>query len=67
MVSPGEQAVCLSLESAQWDAVLQGIRRQLRDGASQLTGERPGCVVAGLHDLSDSQLLSLIQADSPRP
>lgn len=67
MVSQGERALVVSLESAQPDAVLDGIRRQLRDAAEgQLTGERPGCLVAELHDLDDSQMLSLITSESPQ-
>ncbi len=65
LFSPGERAVVMLLESAQPDAVLKGIRRQLRDAATdQMTGTRPGCVVAALHDMTDEQIFSLGQSDS---
>lgn len=65
MVSPGERAVVAVLECVQPDAVVKGIRRQLRDAAEgQLTGTRPGCLVAELHDMSDAQILSLAKSDS---
>jgi hypothetical protein len=65
MVAPGERAVVVLLESAQPDAVLKGIRRQLRDAAeSQLTGTRPGCLIADLYDMTNGQILSLAQSDS---
>lgn len=64
-VSPGKRTVVTLLESEQPDAVLKGIRRQLRDAASdQFSGERPGCLVAQLHDLNEEQLRSLAMEDS---
>lgn len=65
MVSPGERAVIVLLDSSQPDAVLKGIRRQLRDASvDQMTGTRPGCVVVALHDIADEQILSLAHSDS---
>ncbi len=65
MVSPGERAVVLLLDSCQPDEVLKGIRRQLRDACvDQMTGTRPGCVVVAFHDMADEQILSLARSDS---
>ncbi len=65
MLAPKRRVVIVLLESAEADAVLAGIRRQLRDAASdQLTGTRPGCLVVQLHDLSDEQMVSVGAADS---
>lgn len=64
-VSPGKRTVVTLLESEQPDAVLKGIRRQLRDAASdQFSRTRPGCLVAQLHDLNEEQLRSLAMEDS---
>lgn len=65
IIAPSKGAVIVTLESAKSDAVLEGIRRQLRDAAvDQLTGERPGCLVAQLSDLTTEQLLKLASTDS---
>jgi hypothetical protein len=65
LVSPGRSAVVALLESRQPDAVLKGIRRQLRDAAvDQFSGTRPGCLAAQLHDLDDGQLRELATSDS---
>lgn len=65
LISPGRGVVIALLESNQPDAVLKGIRRQLRDAAkNQFSGTRPACLVAQLHDLNEEQLLSLAMSDS---
>lgn len=65
VTNPGERAVLVVLESRQADAVLDGIRRQLRDASvNQFSKSRPACLVAQLHDLSDEQMLNIASADS---
>lgn len=63
LVSPGRRAVVLVLHSAKRDAVIDGIRRQLRDAAVQFSRTRPGIIAVQLHDLSNAELLDLGAAD----
>lgn len=61
---PGKRAVIIMVESARPDAVLQGMRRQLRDAAVvQFSKSRPAFLAAQLHDLTDDQLLNVGQSD----
>ncbi len=66
LFSPGTSALVLVLKSEKPDDVLDGMRRQLRDGAKrQFTGTRPAYLTAQLQDLTADQMGEMADSDSP--
>lgn len=62
---PRKAALLVSVESRKPDKVLDGIYRQLKGGANQLSRNRPGVLCALLADITTPQLHNLAGAGSP--
>lgn len=65
LFSPGTSALVLVLKSEKPDDVLDGMRRQLREGAKkQFSGTRPAYLTAQLQDLTADQMGEMAHSDS---
>jgi hypothetical protein len=65
LFSPGTSALVLVLKSEKTDDVLDGMRRQLREGAKkQFSGVRPAYLAAQLQDLTAEQMGEMAHSDS---
>jgi hypothetical protein len=65
MLHPGTSALVLVLKSEESDEVLDGMRRQLREGAKkQFSGTRPAYLSAQLQDLTAKQISEIAHSDS---
>ena len=65
LFSPGTSALVLVLKSEKSDDVLDGMRRQLREGAKkQFSGMRPAYLAAQLQDLTAEQMGEMAHSDS---
>ena len=63
MGRPRSGVVAVTVESAQSDSVWNGLERYLKRSAKQLTGTRPGAILVRFTDITESELLEIVEQD----